>query len=1230
MRIVYLDVYRECQRGGTTQHTANIFSIGHRASIGESREPRQMVDLDNDTDGAWISAAIRRPRLMNALSNFSVSSFLKTLSTGGEPGASGGFGILVLAQLLSVPSSANNTLLVRENGSDTAGHLLRANSSADLQFLCGISGAGVYAPTRRLVASDVGRVHLFAGQLDAAAVRLIVDRQEQGAGTAASASGYAVYAGPMTLGNWHLNLTTPASVFAILAWLAFHGTPTSAQLADLFDRARLHGDLPTAMQGATITHRHSVRDQLLGVSNPAGRKSYGAGPLSISAGYQSAAGAGLGGHVAGFAGACVVTLSTNSATGTLVWRAAGSTGYVVDLFGQTVRLTAYGSTTAQFTAPIQIYGAPCLIAWRYNGTTLSLWMGRAQVGSAALAGYVVSSAAMKVGLAGTGTFDFYEVGGANYSPSDAEMQALFDAFDASGRLPRPAWMTDAWSVQDESLVAVPSTLTNRLGGSGGSLTSSGTLEQRVYTATAPAAPLALTDTITQAAADVMARQGTPTVVTIDPSRDGRRTLGVQGSSSAAYLTTTGTGPALGSLASGICVAWWGRIDSQSVTGGNRFPLQQGNASTVGVTLQTNVTNSNIYWRLGTGGALVDRSFAISASDVGLPQLFVGWLDPVTGTSRVFWRGAEQGTGVAVSAYVPSTAPLTIGTGLDPAGYSTFGAAVFSNITLAEILQLYADLDRTGRMPTVQGKTLWSVDLAQDILAAGETVPAQVLDRIGSNHLTRVNDNISVSGAFTGLRNFSGTNRAVRTAGIGSVSNQSFFAQVALRVDAQTGIASRFRMPYSRIVSSPRAGWDFITTALNSGVISFEITLSGGGAAGASTYSLASALGNTYVFTGVYDAAAQTVALYVDGVIAGSPQPAASYLAPASSVLEYIGSDGGNAASYWADGLTVFAVGGGQNAVPVVGELAAQAATFKATGTLPAIAGMTSVVNCKSALSSGTVPARISDSLGGEPFTSGFANVQVAQRTERTWGYETSPIMYGLKTDSDSDYYEIPGANALFSGSTSSYWVSALITVLSQANTRVRTIVSRCYVSGRGFELRVLGSNSQAYLYHCNAANTGVASPIVTINAADVGKLLLITAGFDAIAGKLRTWIRRVEQGTGSAVVGYTPPTSADPLRLLRAQSWAGQYCQDLVLWGTAMGLSVPTLSQVQAHHDAVMAAERMVEIPGLTSTLVDCRAEVLAAGGALPSSLRDLKGGPSFGRVGAPAVVPQYSRGWAW
>jgi hypothetical protein len=114
------------------------------------------------------------------------------------------------------------------------------------------------------------------------------------------------------------------------------------------------------------------------------------------------------------------------------------------------------------------------------------------------------------------------------------------------------------------------------------------------------------------------------------------------------------------------------------------------------------------------------------------------------------------------------------------------------------------------------------------------------------------------------------------------------------------------------------------------------------------------------------------------------------------------------------------------------------------------------------------------------------------------------------------------------------------------------------------------------------------------------------------------------------MTGFTPALAGDPFRIGRHPFTAGQAASGIRILGCMGGAGVPSLAEVCAAHDALLALEDLVEIPGKTDYLVSIKQDVLANGGALPATLVNRKGAGGVTKSGAPQLAPIYARAAGW
>lgn len=1183
------------------------------------------ADLDIDTPDRPLSLAARL-RTLYGIGGYAPNETYTTPVNGGEAGLASGFGLMGAIRVDAIGFTYSRHLFNRSNTGISAGYLPWIDTSSRLSFGAANGAAtAVIAPTYQLTASDVGRILTLIGWHDGSKVRLAVNRHQQQDGTAITGYTPASATFPTSLGNVATSIGVgQASSIVELGWLTFRGVPTIQSLGDAVDYFRRFGNLPNAIAGVSLSHRWSVRDQLRSTPPPSG-KQYGARAFT-AANYITIPSGACPGSLGGFSVRVRMRHDWTPANNSTIFQnaesLAGTKGISFYYTAGSLRIYNYATaadaltytlSTAEYTLPYVSYWVVFTgAAWRlYKGDRLLLEVAGT---------YAVPNAQASIGIFlptlvnPCSAFTIYEVAYGTGVPSQADITAAFNA----DSLIIPNQTDHRWVLGAAG--GVPAAPVDLGTASPVSLSRVGTLEL----STTPAAsvpPSNVEDTATGASGDRMGRSGTVQVVACDLAKDGRKTLGACGWSASNGLNHATACP--GDVA-GFAIAGVARLDA-GVSSANRDLVSRRDNGSPGWEVRTGGTHSAIYLALGCTGGTVAPSVTVPASDLGMWVPFVAnYTGGTNGTCQIFWKTPyQQASAVTVGTFVPYTSgPFMIGRRnvdilpADAVISEVRFAHIAGGLTFDEVRALFASFDSTGKVGAMPSRAsqAWGYDLTLDIQAAGgDTVPATATERVaGVDNLSRTGG-LQLDGA--GVRGFDATHLISAGLGLrGAVAGHWFELLVTKRATTTDEVLA------SDFTGNTTGGW-YADIAANS---KLQIGMSSASAA-VGLSSLPAVSDGLHHIAGVYDGT-KTIA-YLDGVQVAT-SPTFTYVVATTPLI--IGAQTA-AGAFPATNQTVHGISGG-NAIPTPAEIATAAAAALAQGKVVGIPGKTDKRWSMVEDTGGTaLPRTYAERVAGVDIAVPAGQpLQVGRRTERAYGSETSPILNGLLSASDSDYLSVSGAQSTFFGSLAGYWSAALIQILSQANSRTRSIFGRIWVGGRGFELRIVGACAQAYLYHCNAAGSGIGSPLASFTASDVGKLLMLHGVYDGPAQKARLFLRRVEQGSGSAAVGYSLPTAADQTQILKSPTFAAQYCQDVVVYGVAAGVGVPTLAQIQAHHDAVMAAERMVEIPNMTDLLVDCTTEIALNSGVSPAAYRDLKGGPSFTRNGAPAVTPQYGRSWAW
>lgn len=311
------------------------------------------------------------------------------------------------------------------------------------------------------------------------------------------------------------------------------------------------------------------------------------------------------------------------------------------------------------------------------------------------------------------------------------------------------------------------------------------------------APATLPDTITGATADAMTRAGSPTVRVIDTSIEGRKSYGVLGGHGAAYLQAATAG--IRGAATGLTFLLALRVDS--VPTGTFYVAGTYNASPVaGWSIYGDSAQGISTYRAGSGALALGTA---NAADVGQMKL-VGFTWDGT-TWRAYENGVPGATQAAGFAYAGSL-PLTLGRSPHAGNpesqqFATLFGAVGCDVALsaAEVAAVHADWRATGILRLPSGKTNpHEYDITRDIAPSPDAgVPAQIVDRVGTDHLTRVGTGLQVvrhterlwsyetTPVFHGARNWSATNYMRASVGIGASAAPYWFF-IAMVIHAKAG------------------------------------------------------------------------------------------------------------------------------------------------------------------------------------------------------------------------------------------------------------------------------------------------------------------------------------------------------------------------------------------------------------------------------------------------------------
>jgi hypothetical protein len=1171
-----------------------------------------------------------------ALTAFSASSNLLAGSNGGEVGnVVLGFGLLWLARLNSLTTVSN--CVASRSGGAAEGYFFNLSASNGLAFLVRATSMQSSA-LRTMVASDVGRLHAVLGLRTPTGIRLWVDRVE--IGTVVAVVGSYVAPGPTQAHSFGAlsNLAAPAVAWDIVSELAFTGTLTDPQIAALFDAVRVLGDVPKTIDGGTVTHRWSLRDQLLGV-NASNRKSYGAMGWQKPTYFETAAGGGVRGSVSGFFAQSRLRILGRAAGFPFACGNANALGWYTQHTGTALLVSAsngtLASTPTNYTLLDSDIGRTLILTLVYDQPAGLvrfylddvLFATQALSGSFApyTAGLPTRFGAYGLAASSGNGFATFQCAGGNVIPTQADLHAQMLASESAGKLVALTGTDHLWDF-DAAIQAAGGAAVSQIVDSVSGATNdranliAGSMDVLPSIETAPLCPTQLTDTITQASADAFARVGSPRVVAIDTSIDGRTTKGVVGLSDTAYLTTSslGTGGIAGTVTP-FWIAGEARIDAQAQGSSNQVLIGRRQESpALGFQLYTASQNTDLRWLVAPG---TNVTFTIPASWVGQKKLVIAQWDGTQ--AHLYADGAEVGTPVTVS-FAPFTGPMRFGrhavdatAGVPADRQSHFGGAGGNfALTLAEVQQMFADYASTGKVVPPAGKGQHLYDFTLDMAANNGELPTQFLDRIGTDHLTKIGPEYTL-GTVRGQKLLgSGTTQisGLATLAGGGIGGAAAAITVSMLVAPLAVLSATLEMLASRFITGSTQGWD-IRRAGTVGQLGTIYAAFGAGSGNPNTagYTVQAGDLNTLLHLALtYNGS--TLSFYVNGNLIGSVAVTGTYVPPTIAMLVGARSDGFPSVAT----TTAFVAIGGGAYVASQAELAAQATASIAAGQLVAIPGKTDQRRynyTQDATALNPLPVRVVDQMGsGDDLFRIGAGLQLAQRTERAWSWETTPIMKASQAPTTSDRRE-SAAMPEWAGKTS--WFIGL--VARCRGTTTGRIMSVSLNSGSVALSFNAISGTQVQVNATDAGGVNRTSPTI-VTAAD-SKVRCMLGVLDGPSNLLRGYQNRAQSGSGSACTGFLALSSM--AMSLHAFTAGGSPNIDWDILGFVVGYAVPTLAQFQSWEDACLAGEDAFALGDQSAHLYSVKR------GLNGTTLTDLLGSYDLAAVNSPIVTDIYARAWS-
>ncbi len=939
---------------------------------------------------------------------------------------------------------------------------------------------------------------------------------------------------------------------------------------------------------------------------------YGLANLSPSNYLSTAIGGGEAGTAAGFLLGFLWRLDFLTTVTTNYWFGRGGAGegtliYTTPTPAMGCRLTngaAADVLLAEDRLTASDIGKLYLTLVQHDGANGRHWSRRSNLSTVAITGYTPAAArATTFGFVNTPN-GLTALGGfaARGTPTAAQVQALFDTVRSLGDVPTAiegATMTHRWSLRDELR---------------GTVVTQG-----------QAAPAQLTDTITRAANDALARVGAPTVVKIDPTIEGRRTLGAQGFSAGNTLTTA---PGKGVRGSASFVIGFRSRGDSSPSGTEYLAscLVGTPPGFGGWDISTPGGGGAVNTRMcdSTGAYTSAPAIPLVAGERGAP--FYGFIVCSGGflrsyTAKIGQPLVECGSAVAINGYKAAalTESMRIGAGssgaLPTAAHSMFALqGGDGSPTMAQLAECVEASERTGVFQPIAGLTNGHLyDLTADILASGlEDVPAVVLDRIGTDHIARGGPDYQIGGR-----------RALRLNGLGAaIASGLATAPGGGILGAATLTVSALFVPISAasVVSvlasrCSTQGWNF--TWLPAGTLNALVRTATSGDVGSATYTVLPGDYGTMMHLALVWTGTQLF-FYINGVQVGAPVACTGVHTPVSTLPMLIGSQS-NGYSMTNNGGFV-AIGGGAY-VATQAELAAQATASIAAGRLVAIPGKTDERRYNfdhDAVDQGTpLPARCVNRANAtdDPLVRIGSGLTLAQRKERVWSYETSPIMQcGASSGAGANRWE--GAPSLDTGGGASGFFLGLM-LRSKGTTNAR-ILSH---SGGGPQGWNVTGNAGVLVGFNFVDGSGVnrSAPSITVPA---GKAACVMATLDGAT--IKGFHNRAQVGASTTCVGYGATNLGAVGPTLGGLYGGGSPNPDWEVFGWVMGYALPSLAEFGAWEDACIAMEDIAEL-GINKS-----AHLYSfKRGRSGNRLLDLIGTAHMEPIGSPVVTDVYGRAFA-
>lgn len=730
----------------------------------------------------------------------------------------------------------------------------------------------------------------------------------------------------------------------------------------------------------------------------------------------------------------------------------------------------------------------------------------------------------------------------------------------------------------------------------------------------------------------------------------RKLYAARGLSTTSYLSTVSAGPLPG-LAGGFSRSV--RLIVQSLTAATTVaPIfaQSSNGFGAGHTLYLNGAGV-LYWQVKIGTSTYNVTYQLTPADVGAPIVVSCGLDAAN-NYKLYVNGVDVGSALSLAGYTPATSSaLNLGTrGGADYGAERVALLEFAGdeqpITASYAQQTFAATLSADKLTVPNGRATTYYDLDKSIRdEPGNAVPSQVLDRVGSAHLTRFGspdaliyetnlpampstfaDLVTGAGADaltpTGAPTLIELDQAREGRHLRGVQGWSTVANHLRTRSTTTGIGASATAPHWLVVfgrldalgsSAPRT---LLGRCNNASEGSVMYIAAGGQAAfsaanAAGTFGTAALLpaftaadvGQNFVLIGLLDPVGNVKRAW-RGKVEGSPGVQSGFrphVAPLQvGSMNTTTNTGGEGWTFWG------AAGGEGAALPTAIEIDALVDSIERTGRIQSVPGgkttwlVDAIQDC---LDCGAgLPETFKDRIGSADL------VRVGLDVSRRGSLVALTGFSSFQTAATGNYYSSPATGGL-RGHAASFWFTVPVYWDGKITDQTRTLFSNLgAVTGfAGLNFSITGTNSgpDPQVLLAAYANGPGQSVAWTIPAALAGSWLWLSVRFTG--GTFEIWCNGVKRAqlAGSYVVS----TSTAPMALgLDARLiYSGAIGLPMLGAMGGDGFAV-TDAELVSSYQASLAAGDLIGIPSKTSRLWSFKADVADAGGAVPATSKDRSG----------------------